>query len=339
MLVAPTIDAPQRLGFLLVPQFSMLAFVSAIEPLRVANRLAGRDLYRWDIISRDGQSIAASNGMSLVADRSIADASGYPLAVICAGFDPEQYYDRRLKNWLQRLNSENADLGAMDTGSFLLARAGLLDGYRATTHWESLDSFRETFPKVEAENALFIMDRNRLTCAGGTAALDMMLHLISLQHGHRLAAAVSEQFIHAQIRDPRDRQRMEPRIRQGITHSGLARVIALMESNLEDPLGSEALAAAAGMSLRQLERVFDRHFGMSPRRYYLDLRLQRARARGELDRIEQESMNFFNRTRARYLELAAADPSIRTVDATQPLDAVARDIRATIAQWMAEQAA
>ncbi len=278
MLVAPTIDAPQRLGFLLVPQFSMLAFVSAIEPLRVANRLAGRDLYRWDIISRDGQSIAASNGMSLVADRSIADASGYPLAVICAGFDPEQYYDRRLKNWLQRLNSENADLGAMDTGSFLLARAGLLDGYRATTHWESLDSFRETFPKVEAENALFIMDRNRLTCAGGTAALDMMLHLISLQHGHRLAAAVSEQFIHAQIRDPRDRQRMEPRIRQGITHSGLARVIALMESNLEDPLGSEALAAAAGMSLRQLERVFDRHFGMSPRRYYLDLRLQRARA-------------------------------------------------------------
>ena len=278
MLVAPTIDAPQRLGFLLVPQFSMLAFVSAIEPLRVANRLAGRDLYRWDIVSRDGQSIAASNGMSLVADRSIADASGYPLAVICAGFDPEQYYDRRLKNWLQRLNSENADLGAMDTGSFLLARAGLLDGYRATTHWESLDSFRETFPKVEAENALFIMDRNRLTCAGGTAALDMMLHLISLQHGHRLAAAVSEQFIHAQIRDPRDRQRMEPRIRQGITHSGLARVIALMESNLEDPLGSEALAAAAGMSLRQLERVFDRHFGMSPRRYYLDLRLQRARA-------------------------------------------------------------
>jgi transcriptional regulator GlxA family with amidase domain len=278
MLVSPTIDAPQTLGFLLVPQFSMMAFVSAIEPLRVANRLAGRDLYHWDIVSRDGQSIAASNGMSLVADRSIADASGYPLAVICAGFDPEQYYDRRLKNWLQRLNSENADLGAMDTGSFLLARAGLLDGYRATTHWESLDSFRETFPKVEAENALFIMDRNRLTCAGGTAALDMMLHLISLQHGHRLAAAVSEQFIHAQIRDPRDRQRMEPRIRQGITHSGLARVIALMESNLEDPLASEALAAAAGMSLRQLERVFDRHFGMSPRRYYLDLRLQRARA-------------------------------------------------------------
>ena len=278
MLVSPTIDAPQKLGFLLIPQFSMMAFVSAIEPLRVANRLAGRDLYRWEIISKDAQSIEASNGMSLVADRSIADSFGYPLAVVCAGFEPEQYYDRRLKNWLQRLNSENADLGAMDTGSFLLARAGLLDGYRATTHWESLDSFRETFPKVEAENALFTMDRNRLTCAGGTAALDMMLHLISLQHGHRLAAAVSGQFIHAQIRDPRDRQRMEPRIRQGITHSGLARVIGLMESNLEDPLDSNALAAAAGMSLRQLERVFDRHFGMSPRRYYLDLRLQRARA-------------------------------------------------------------
>src|SRR6185369_17791033 len=111
---------------------------------------------------------------------------------------PERFYDARIGAWLQRANRLGSDLGAMDTGSFLLARAGLLDGYRATTHWESLDSFRESFPKVEAENALFTMDRNRLTCAGGTAALDMMLHLISLQHGHRLATAVSEQFIHAQ---------------------------------------------------------------------------------------------------------------------------------------------
>ena len=272
------LEAPQTLGFLLLSQFSMMAFVSAVEPLRVANRLAGRALYRWEIISRDGQSVEASNGMSLVADRAIDDAPLYPMLVICAGFEPERHYDRRIKSWLLKLNGAGADLGAMDTGSFILARAGLLDGYRATTHWESLDSFRESFPKVEVENALFLMDRNRLTCAGGTAALDMMLHLISLQHGHRLATAVSEQFIHAQIRDPMDRQRMEPRVRQGISHTGLARAIALMESNLEDPLDAEKLADAAGLSLRQLERLFHRHFNMAPRRYYLDLRLQRARA-------------------------------------------------------------
>src|SRR4051812_26818948 len=278
MLAMPAIEAPQTLGFLLLSQFSMMAFVSAVEPLRVANRLAGRELYRWEIVSRDGQSVEASNGMSLVADRALEAAPLYPMLVICAGFEPERHYDRRIKSWLLKLNGAGADLGAMDTGSFLLARAGLLDGYRATTHWESLDSFRETFPKVDVENALFLIDRNRLTCAGGTAALDMMLHLISLQHGHRLATAVSEQFIHAQIRDPLDRQRMEPRVRQGISHTGLARAIGLMESNLEDPLDAEKLADAAGISLRQLERLFHRHFNMAPRRYYLDLRLQRARA-------------------------------------------------------------
>ncbi|HVI89137.1 MAG TPA: GlxA family transcriptional regulator [Dongiaceae bacterium] len=271
-------DAPQTIGFLLLPQFSMMAFVSAVEPLRVANRLAQRDLYRWEVLSDDGRSITASNGMALVADRAYAEAHSHSLVVVCAGFQPESGYNRRLKRWLSDLARGGVDLGAMDTGSFLLAWAGLLNGYKATTHWESLDSFREQFPEVEAENSLFVIDRNRLTCAGGTAALDMMLHLISVRHGHRLAAAVSEQFIHAQIRDPHDRQRMEPRMRQGINHAGLARVIGLMEANLEEPLSSDKLSEAAGMSLRQLERLFHRHFGTTPRRYYLDLRLQRARA-------------------------------------------------------------
>ncbi len=278
MLAMPAIEAPQTLGFLLLSQFSMMAFVSAIEPLRVANRLAGRELYRWEIVSRDGQSVEVSNGMSLVADRALDDAPLYPMLVICAGFEPERHYDRRIKSWLLKLSGAGAERGGQEPRTILPAPAGRHDGYPATTHWESLDSFRETFPKVEVENALFIIDRNRLTCAGGTAALDMMLHLISLQHGHRLATAVSEQFIHAQIRDPLDRQRMEPRVRQGISHTGLARAIALMESNLEDPLDAEKLADAAGLSLRQLERLFHKHFKMAPRRYYLDLRLQRARA-------------------------------------------------------------
>src|ERR1041384_3686485 len=182
------IEAPQTLGFLLLPQFSMMAFVSAVEPLRVANRLAGRALYRWEIVSRDGQSVEASNGMSLVAGRAVDDAPLYPMMVICAGFEPERHYDRRIKSWLLKLNGAGADLGAMDTGSFILARAGMLDGYRATTHWESLDSFRERFPKVEVESGLFVIDRHRFTCAGGTAALDMMLHLIALRHGGRLGA-------------------------------------------------------------------------------------------------------------------------------------------------------
>jgi transcriptional regulator GlxA family with amidase domain len=266
---AAPIETPQTVAFLIVPQFAMLAFVSAVEPLRVANRLAGRELYRWVVVSRDGKSVTASNGMSLLADYSLDSKLDLALAVVCAGFEPERYFDRATRKWLSGLNSRSVDLGAIDTGSFFLAWAGLLDGYRATTHWEGLDSFREAFPKVEADGGLFVIDRNRLTCAGGTAALDMMLHLISLQHGHRLAAAASEQFIHARIRPPNDRQRMEPPARQGVTHPGLAQALSLMEQNLEDPLDAAALAKRAGLSLRQLERLFHRHFSMTPHRYYL----------------------------------------------------------------------
>jgi AraC family carnitine catabolism transcriptional activator len=275
-------DLPETLGFLLLPKFSMMAFVSAVEPLRVANRLAGSALYHWEIVSFDGASIEASNGMGLLADRHLAQlnrsTSRYRTVVVGAGFEPEQGYDRRIRDWLRRLDRNGVELGAMDTGSFVLARAGLLDGYRATTHWESLDSFREQFPKVDAEGGLFEIDRNRLTCAGGTAALDMMLHVISRRHGHRLATAVSEQFIHARIRDPQDRQRMEPAARQGGAHPGLGRAIALMEKNLEEPFDAARMARAAGLSQRQLERLFRQHLTTTPQRYYLDLRLQRARA-------------------------------------------------------------
>lgn len=271
-------DHPETLGFLLLPRFSMMAFVNAVEPLRAANRLAGRELYRWEILSRDGGPLTASNDMTLVADRSLVEAPAYSMVVVCASFDPERYYDRRMRDWLRRVARTGADLGGVDGGSFILALTGLLDGYRATTHWESLDSFREQFPRVEVEAGLFVFDRNRITCAGGTAGLDMMLHFIARRHGQRLAAAISEQFIHAEIRGPQDRQRMAPAQRQGVARSGLGPVIARMEANLEEPLSAETLATAAGLSLRQLERSFRRHLGSTPNRYYLDLRLQRARS-------------------------------------------------------------
>jgi AraC family carnitine catabolism transcriptional activator len=271
-------EATETFGFLLVPKFSMMAFVSALEPLRVANRLAQRTLYRWEILSQDGAPVAASNNLSLLADRATLNAGQYDKLVVVASFEPEAAYDRTVAQWLRRLDHAGVALGSIDTGSFLLAWAGLLDGYRATTHWESLDSFAEQFPKIDVGSGLFIIDRSRFTCAGGTAALDMMLHLIRLRHGQQLAGAVSDQFIHAKIRDPQERQRMEPEAREGISRRGFARAIELMETHLEEVLGIDALCEAAGVSRRQLERLFQRHFRLSPQRYYLDLRLQRARA-------------------------------------------------------------
>jgi transcriptional regulator GlxA family with amidase domain len=277
-MVAASASGASAVDFLLVPKFSMMAFAAAVEPLRVANRLAGKALYRWRILTSDGKPVEASNGMSLIADGRLDAAGDLPRLVVCAGFEPLLYYDRALRAVLRRVARAGGDLGAMDTGSFLLAWAGLLDGYRATTHWESLDSFRERFPRIQVTSFLFEMDRNRFTCAGGTAALDMMLHIIRLEHGPSLAAAVSEQFIHAPIRSAHEAQRMAPPVRHGITHHRLALAVTLMESRLEEKLSLAEICRGAGISERQLERLFRRHFQRSPARYHRDLRLQRAKA-------------------------------------------------------------
>src|SRR5487761_2450092 len=174
VLTAHPVVKPETIGFLLAPRFSMLAFTCAVEPLRVANRLAQCELYQWHTISPDGRPVAASNRMSVIADRSIREPVDYTRVAVCAGFEPEALYDTRVAGWLRHLARSGVALGAIDTGSFALAHAGLLDGYRAATHWESFEGLRIQFPKVAITPDLFVVDRMRFTCAGGTAALDMM---------------------------------------------------------------------------------------------------------------------------------------------------------------------
>ena len=265
------------LGFLLAHRFSLLAYVCAIEPLRVANRLAQRELYRWRSISSEGQPVTASNGTAVAVDHSLRDRADYRRVLVCAGFEPEALYDRRVGRWLKARERAGSVLGAIDTGSFVLAHAGLLDGYRACTHWESLESLRSQFPGVLVEAGLFVSDRARHTCAGGTAALDMMLHLVRAQHGHRLAAAVAEQLLHARLRDGSEPQRMGAQDRQALTDPCLIRAIEFMEGHLEEPAGITQLCRVVGGTRRRLEREFKRQLNASPQRYYLDLRLQRAR--------------------------------------------------------------
>ena len=268
---------PQRIGFFIVPQFAMMGFSSAIEPLRSANRMSGRTLYSWHILSTDGKPVTASNGIAVVPEGSIADHPPIAALVVCAGLNAHQYEDRQVFNWLRRLDRQGVDLGAISLGPYLLAKAGLLDGYRCTLHWENLASFTEAFPQLDVTSELFEIDRNRFTCSGGIAAFDLMLHLITLQHGHALAAQVSEQFIHDRIRGARDHQRMALPARLGVRHPKLVRVIQLMEDSLEEPITRAKLADAVGLSSRQLERLFRKYLGRTPTRYYLELRLNRAR--------------------------------------------------------------
>lgn len=269
--------APERIGFLLVPKFSMIAFFSAVEPLRVANRLSGRQLYAWQTFSLDGQPVAASNGMTLLPDAATKSVESFPSLVVCASFEPEKAESEPLLAWLRRLDRKGAALGAVDTGTHILARAGLLDGYRVTLHWESLSGFAEEFPDLNVTGELFEIDRRRFTAAGGTAPLDMMLHLIAARHGLDLAIGISEQLLHARIRNADDHQRMALGLRLRVRHPKLVRIVEAMEGSLEEPLTPDQLAAIGGISRRQLERLFRSHLSDTPTGYYLKLRLDRAR--------------------------------------------------------------
>ena len=266
-----------RCGFILVPNFSMIAFTSAIEPLRLANRVSGETLYSGCHYSLDGGPVTASNGVTITVDGSLADAKNLHTVFICAGLDVHLHCEKSLMSRLRHMASHGTALGGLCTATYILAKAGLLDGYSCTIHWENLIALTEEFPDLEITSELFEIDRNRFTCAGGTAALDMMLNWISLFRGSKVAADVADEMLHHRIRDGHESQRMELRSRLGIAHPKLLAVVALMEENLEEPLSCAELARRVGLSTRQLERLFRKYMNNVPTRYYLELRLSRAR--------------------------------------------------------------
>ncbi|QCI10257.1 GlxA family transcriptional regulator [Pseudomonas putida] len=267
---------PQLIHFLLLPGFSAMGFISAVEPLRVANRFKGPS-YRWRVLSLDGGAVLASNGMSVNADAPLAEVESGGVLLIIAGFDPLACYGPPLQQALRRLDHAGVILGGIDTGPMVLAEAGLLDGYRATLHWEALDAFKERYPRLHVTQELFEIDRRRITCAGGTASIDLMLDLIGQSHGSELAVQVSEQFVLGRIRPRQDHQRMQIASRYGISNKKLVRVIGEMEKNIESPLDTLTLAQSIQVSRRQLERLFQVHLELTPRAFYLRLRLDKAR--------------------------------------------------------------
>lgn len=272
---------PQRIasvGFILLPQFALMSYASTIEPMRAANQIAGRELYRWWHAAPGDVPATASNGVSVVPDFTFgADDPGLDLVLVCAGGNPAAYRSKPTFAWLRRLARRGAVVGGVSGGPFILARAGLLDDRRCTLHWEHAPAFQEAFPDVELTRSLFEIDNDRITCSGGIAGLDMMVALISRDHGHELAAAVGDWFLHTHVREGVGPQRMDLRFRLGITDEGLLAVLREMEATLDQPLSRSALANRARMSLRQLERSFRRQVGRGIHEHYLVLRLERSR--------------------------------------------------------------
>jgi transcriptional regulator GlxA family with amidase domain len=263
---------PRDIAFVTLPKFSMIALTNALEACRMANYVAGADLYRWHIATPDGQAATASNGLALAPTVGLNDVPDIDMLLVCGGIDVRHATGRLLKNQLRRFDRLGITIGALCTGSFALAEAGLLDGYRCAVHWENLASIREEFPEIDFVENLFVIDRNRITCTGGTAPLDLMLTLIEARLGRALASKVREQFIVAITRQADERQSAgQPR------HPTLSKAWSLMEETIATPLSVRDIAQRSGMSARQLERLFHAHLGVGPAQFYSGLRLDRAR--------------------------------------------------------------
>lgn len=275
---APACGTLKTLGFLLIPNFTAIGFASAIETLRMAGLAARRPLYRTLLIAAGNEPVPASNGMRVLADTSFEQAP--PLdALFVVGANPiPQKYDRTLLAWIRRLAEQGVPLGGICTGSHLLACAGLLKGYRCTLHWEDIEQVKEKFPGIIISNQLYELDRDRYTCSGGTAAMDMTLQLVSREPGGaEIASRAAELLLCDRVRSARDQQRIPLRQKIGNAQPKLSQIVAIMESNLEEPLELEELAQLNEVSVRQLERLLHKYLGRKPSQYYLELRLNRAR--------------------------------------------------------------
>jgi transcriptional regulator GlxA family with amidase domain len=267
---------PKRLGLLLVDGFPLMAYASVLEAYRAANALSGRQLYRWSHISVSGAPCRASNGATILPDAAVGNPIGCDVFFVFAGGDPTQFADRATFGWLRQIAKGETSIVGVSGGAYVMARAGLLEGRRATVHWEYREAFIEDFPGVICEAGLFVFDGRRITCAGGMAGMDLAVELIERDHGHALAVAVSDWFIRSESRLADRPQRLSLRNRYDVANDRVLRVLGHMEETIEEPVPRERLAKIGEVSVRQLERLFQAHLGSSINATYLHMRLNHA---------------------------------------------------------------
>ena len=271
------VKAPRRFVFVLMENFTLLSFSSALDALRIANRMSGKTLYEWTFIGENEGVVSCSAGTQFKLDNSLIELHRDDTILLCGGTSIQEATTKKLIGWLRREARRGLIIGGLCTAAYPMAKAGLLDEKKATIHWENQDSFAEKFLEVELTKTVFVCDGNRYTTAGGTSSIDLLLKIIADEHGEELANAVADQMIYSSIRTDQDTQRLSVPTRIGVRHPKLSKVIQMMEINIEEPISPSILAKDVGMSTRQLERLFRRYLDRSPKRYYMELRLQKAR--------------------------------------------------------------
>ena len=274
-------DGPAReFCFLMLPRLTMLAFAAAIEPLRIANQLTKKELYRWYTLSEDGGPVRCSNGVLMTPDMALAECPENALSFVCAGVEPFDAAGATTLNWLRRRRAFGKPVGGICTGAFALAQAGMLKDRRFTLHWENQPSFREAYPDLEPTGTLYEEDRGIWTCGGGNAATEMMLEMIEADHGKELAITVADMCIHGRHGQvsAASSQKSSVSVAIGSRNRHLLQAIELMQETLEEPMSIADMAEQLSLSRRQIERLFKKYLGVTPNEYYYDLRVGRVYA-------------------------------------------------------------
>ena len=253
----------------------MMAFSAVVEPLRAANAIASKKLYEWIVVGPENGAVVASNGIAIEPDFSAANAPAAEYIIVCSGGDADRLSAMKPISWIRRNLRLGARIGSVADGAFYLARAGLLDGYACTLHWQSQPAFAEAFPHIQLVRRIFVVDRTRFTSAGGIGAFDMMLDLIGSQHGEPLSRKVAEWFVHDRIRATADRERLQLRLRTGIRDDLVLNAVALMEK-YEERASVLSIAKQLRVSIGRLTRAFKDEFEACPADYQRQMRMERA---------------------------------------------------------------
>lgn len=270
-------QSPQKIGFLLMPSFSMMALGAATEPLRVANHISGDVLYSWHLFSISEESARSSSGFALSPEAAVNSLDEVDQLFVVATLECADYANPRALDWLRRFSITGRPIGAIGFGAMVLERAGLLNGYKCPAHYESLSDHDKWLGADARPDHLYCIDRNRSTCGGGTAAMHLMLNIIAREHGSQLAEKIANQVLHTGNRTHGDDHGTACTQHNGVTDRRITKAVKLMDQNIEVPISASEIASQIGVSSRQFERLWQKHFKESPSRFYLERRLKVAR--------------------------------------------------------------
>jgi AraC family transcriptional regulator, glycine betaine-responsive activator len=267
----------QHFAFFLLPEFTHIAFSCALEPLRIANLVSGKPLYRWSLLSDDGKTATCSNGSVTLVDGGMETQRKTDRLFLISGLNVQSHATPTLLAWLRRERAAGTQLGAICSAGYVLAKAGFLDNVDTALHWAWHDLFAEEFPEVRLVRNVFVAREKIITASGGTAAADLMLHLIGKAHGADLATEVADQMVYNAVREGTAAQRVSIQSRHGMRNEHLKRAVAIMGQSIETPMPPSQIAEKLGISTRQMERLFGRYLNSSPKHYFMEMRLNRAR--------------------------------------------------------------